>query len=374
MDEPLYCESAGSAVEHRQRMKRELDGLILSLRAKADQRRAAFFRPDTTSLPAYQASTVAYRRKLRALLGWPLRPRPDVRTPARAEIIPVGEDHLGTITRLWISTLPGVATYGVLFIPQAHGPHGPGPFPLVISQHGGGGTPELCSGLWGSSANYNDMTRRVLRRGCAVFAPQLHLWNEAYQPRPQREEFNRSLVQLGGSMAALEVFRLQRCLDYLVTRPEIDGQRIGMIGLSYGGFYTLLTAALDLRIKAALSSCFLNNRYVYNWHDWVWRGSALKFLDAEMGQLICPRHLWIEVGRSDNLFAIQHVGSEAAKIAATYAKLDRSDHFHLREFDGGHELDRSDDGVEFLCAALEVANRHPQSVVDRQRGDLEANG
>ena len=81
------------------------------------------------------------------------------------------------------------------------------------------------------------------------------------------------------------------------AREDIDGDRIGMIGLSYGGFYTLFAAALDVRIGAAVSSCFFNNRKMYDFVDWVWFNAANQFMDAEVGALVCPRPLYVEVVR-----------------------------------------------------------------------------
>ncbi len=78
----------------------------------------------------------------------------------------MAKDDLGHIERIWIEVFSGLQSYGLLFVP-----HGAGMHPLVISQHGGLGTPELTAGFFGS-ANYSDMTRRVLRRGAVVFAPQ----------------------------------------------------------------------------------------------------------------------------------------------------------------------------------------------------------
>jgi len=43
-----------------------------------------------------------------------------------------------------------------------------------------------------------------------------------------------------------------RALDYLQTRPDVDGERIGMIGISMGGMNTWLTAAADPRVKVAV--------------------------------------------------------------------------------------------------------------------------
>jgi dienelactone hydrolase len=272
----------------------------------------------------------------------------------RAVVKKIGEDSLGQISRVWIETLPGVHTYGLFFRP-----YGMGRFPLVISQHGGHGTPELCSGFFGS-ANYNDMTRRVLRRGIAVFAPQLLLWNpESYGPKHEKDEIDKRLKQVGGSLAALELFRLARAIDYFAARREIDAERIGMIGLSYGGFYTLFAAALDKRIKAAVSSCFFNDRKVYAFADWTWFDAANRFLDAEVGALVCPRPLRVEIGKKDEMFDVRKARGQAERLAATYKRLGIAERFQYKEHAGGHELDRAEDGMDFLCRHLGVGRRRP---------------
>ena len=45
--------------------------------------------------------------------------------------------------------------------------------------------------------------------------------------------------------AALDIHQIRRSLDALSGREEIDASRIGMMGLSWGGFYTLVTAAIE---------------------------------------------------------------------------------------------------------------------------------
>ena len=296
---PLYSEPVEPGARARAAYLSELETLISRRQEAAREERERFFQPDVSSPQAYAASTLRYREQFKAMLGWPLtQSRPDAPPAVREEF--VAADDLGRISRLWIETLPGLHTYGMLFVP---GEPGEGKRPLVLSQHGGHGTPELCSGLYGPS-NYNDMTRRILRRGAVVFAPQLLLWREDFGPPIERAGMDARLKQLGGSITALEIYQLQRCLDALATRPEVDPQRIGMVGLSYGGFYTLFTAAVETRIRAALSSCFLNDRTRYAWPDWTWHGAALTFFDAEIAALVCPRALYIEAGNQDELFAV----------------------------------------------------------------------
>jgi dipeptidyl aminopeptidase/acylaminoacyl peptidase len=42
-------------------------------------------------------------------------------------------------------------------------------------------------------------------------------------------------------------------IDYLVTRPDVDPERIGLLGVSMGGYYGMRAAAFELRIKAVVA-------------------------------------------------------------------------------------------------------------------------
>jgi len=44
-----------------------------------------------------------------------------------------------------------------------------------------------------------------------------------------------------------------RLIDYLQTRPDVDGARIGLTGISKGGIETYLAAAADRRVAAAVA-------------------------------------------------------------------------------------------------------------------------
>jgi len=48
------------------------------------------------------------------------------------------------------------------------------------------------------------------------------------------------------------------CIDYLVSRPDVDAQRIGVVGLSMAGYYAPRVAAFDSRVKALVcwSGCY----------------------------------------------------------------------------------------------------------------------
>lgn len=225
--------------------------------------------------------------------------------------------------------------------------------PLIIVLHGGDGTPELISGLLGNTFNYNNMLKRACRFGSAVFAPQLLLWDKSkYRTDYNRTAIDESFKQLGGSITAFEVACISRCIDYFFHKPEIDNDKIGIIGLSYGGMYANAVAAFDKRIKSTLSSCFFNDRTKYNKTDWSFKNAANIFCDAEIAGLIAPRPLYIEVGADDELFDCKGAVSEYKNLELYYKELDCLDKLRFEVFKGGHELDNSEKGYEFFFKHL----------------------
>ncbi len=63
----------------------------------------------------------------------------------------------------------------------------------------------------------------------------------------------RQLNWAGTTWAGVNYFDDSRCIDYMLSREEVDGERIGVTGLSGGGWRTNMMAALEPRIKAAVS-------------------------------------------------------------------------------------------------------------------------
>jgi hypothetical protein len=63
----------------------------------------------------------------------------------------------------------------------------------------------------------------------------------------------------GANLARWEIWDGMRAVDYLLTRPDVDGERISITGTSGGGTQTALIAALDRRIKVAVPSCYISS-------------------------------------------------------------------------------------------------------------------
>lgn len=332
-----YREEWETSKKHKETYLNDIDKLIRSRQKEAEMQRKIYIK-DIFRDPE------RYRRDFREMLGWPLSgmEKPCERPNATAEMIADEEEY--RVFRMTLEILEGVRVSGLYFEQRREGRR-----PLVIVQHGGLGTPELISGLYGSTANYNEMAERVLARGADVFAPQLLLWDKKYDVPFDRAKVDARLKRVGSSITAVEVYAIERIIDYFEGRPRISS--FGMVGLSYGGFYTLFAAAADPRIKAAVSCSFFNSRDAQPWCDWTWQNAAYLFDDAEVACLVYPRRLWVEMGNRDELFDCK-VSRESFRRVEEYAREVGTDWITYVEFEGVHEFCRDDGPLDELIRLL----------------------
>ena len=285
-----------------------------------------------------------YRDEFKKMLGWPLVDCDGQGVP-EAEFELLSKEDGYTIYRAHINTVQNLKLTGLFFKLDTDEKK-----PLVIVQHGGWGSPELISGIYGRTSNYNDMLMRVLSRGVHVFAPQLLIWN----PPEHGADFDRAsidahLKRVGSSIAALEIHGIMRVIDYFEAQDYVTN--FGMVGLSYGGFYTLFTAAVDTRIKSAISCSYFNDRDEHIFTNWTWKNSALMFNDAEVACLVYPRRICLQMGDKDNLFKAE----DSVRSFESIKKMCKSvgtDWAELVIFDGKHEFCKDDKYIDILIDDL----------------------
>jgi dienelactone hydrolase len=343
----LYMEPENEGNIWRNNYLREVLRFVDREKNVADAARAEFFAPRTDSIAKYESDIVKLRSEYRQMLGIPFF---EVRCPVSEPVksYEVAEDDLSRVYRVTIPVIDGLSMYGIWLEARVDNPA-----PLVIHPTGGNGTPERLCGFYRDAADYRDIVRRFLLKGVHVFVPQFLLWisqkdGDAYN----RYNIDMNFKQLGTSIAGYEVFSLEKALDWLTALPCVDKNRVGMAGLSYGGYYTLLTAAADTRIKAAYSSGAYKDSFEHNERDsatdMTFEGAARKFLDNEFIGLICPRPIFVELADNDYLFDAIAGGKRIAQVADVYRALHIPDRFVYRVFKGLHEYPRDDAGFNFI--------------------------
>lgn len=332
-----YKEEINAANSYREEYLNSIDSIISSRHEEARKMRAGYFEKMKHNMEEYRCEFVQ-------MLGWPLTEYSFSVPPAKKSLVTEEEDL--RVYRVQLLLPIGLKFYGIYFEHRKNAK-----LPLVITQHGGDGTAELCSGFFEKGTdNYNDMVMRTFNKGVNVFAPQLLIWDGKLHNIPfHRERMDARLKQVNSSITAVEVYALRKCTDYLSSLETVDEERIGMIGLSYGGFYTLFTAAVDTRIKAAVSSCFYNDRQKHSWVDWVWKNSGYRFFDNEIACMVYPRHLSLEVGDKDELFPPEPAKREYERLLEM---TDDHSWIDFTVFDGAHEFNKSDENIDKLISIL----------------------
>lgn len=118
----------------------------------------------------------------------------------------------------------------------------------------------------------------------------------------------RMAAALGMSLPRLYIDDIQRIADYLATIDGVDGDRLGIAGLSGGATISWITAAYDKRFTAAASFCGLMRA-----RHWGYTGACgmqivpglfPKGDTGEVLSLIAPRAFLIGQGRFDATFNI----------------------------------------------------------------------
>ena len=72
-----------------------------------------------------------------------------------------------------------------------------------------------------------------------------------------------TLLPVGLPLAGLQVYENKRAVDYLLTRPEVDPQRIGITGASGGGNQTMYAGAIDDRLACVVPTCSVGTYQAY---------------------------------------------------------------------------------------------------------------
>lgn len=333
-----YIEAYDVTVPFREDYRDGIDRLIEKREREAEKIRREYIK-DIFRTPE------KYREDFKNLLGWPLVNYKAEGLPEVVMCEKLSEDETHTAYRMRFKIFDCLTLTGIFF--KAKGEEKK---PLVICQHGGLGTPEMISEFYEIRANYNGMLQKVTERGVHAFAPQLLLWHqERYGVEYDRKITDARLKRTGSSITAVEVFAITRVLDYFEAQDYV--KNFGMVGLSYGGFYTLMTTAIDTRIKSAVSCSFFNTREEVSWVDWTWENLAYKFDDPEIACLVYPRSLCLEVGNDDALFDCKNAIESFDKLKELCSDVG-TDWVNLVIFDGVHEFCKDDAPIEKLVNEL----------------------
>ena len=137
-----------------------------------------------------------------------------------------------------------------------------------------------------------------------------------------------------------------RTVDYLLTRPEVDKNRIGCVGLSVGGLRSCHLAALDDRIKAAVVVGWMASfpaqlkKHIIHTigHTKVVPGLYRHLDYPDVASLAMPSALMVINGSKDTLFDLDGVKASFQKLTSCYQKAGFPEKLKLHLYDTPHEF------------------------------------
>jgi cephalosporin-C deacetylase-like acetyl esterase len=228
---------------------RDLERYLVRLANDARERRKGVVDAISTrdGVVERQKAVVA---ELWKMLGGPLD-----RTPLNGRVTGTVERPGYRIEKLTFESRPRLYVTANLYVPAGTGRH-----PAILGPLGHSGNGKA----WPS---YQKLFSNLARKGYVVLAYDPFGQGERIEypgSRPgqsalgggtsEHEYAGRRLILLGANFGLFRAWDGIRGIDYLMTRAEVDPDRIGCCGQSGGGTLTQFLAALDSRIRVAVVS------------------------------------------------------------------------------------------------------------------------
>ncbi len=277
-----------------------------------------------------------YRRQLYEMLG--LQPLP-ARSPLDAKITGKLDHEKFTVENIVFESRPGLYVTANLYLPKNAKEKAPAI--LYVCGHGkekkdgvsyGNKTHYQHHGEWFASNGYVCLTIDTLQLGeiegihHGTYKHNRWWWNSR-----------------GYTPAGVEAWNSIRAIDYLQSRPEVDGTRIGITGRSGGGAYSWYAAALDERIKVAVPVAgitTLKNHVIdgaVEGHcDCMFQVNTYRWDYPMLAALVAPRPLLITNTDNDRIFPLDGVVDVYNKTRRIYKLLGAEDQIGLAIYQGGH--------------------------------------
>lgn len=149
-------------------------------------------------------------------------------------------------------------------------------------------------------------------------------------------------TMMGMTSLSINLAHGRAATDFVLSLPDVDPARVGVMGLSGGGTMTLWTALTDSRIKAAEIICYSDFWALFGIRDLNYCGMQVapglyKLVDLpDLQGLLAPMPLLMDIGIHDNCFRLDNAMACFRKLEEIYRAAGAADHLELDLFPGAH--------------------------------------
>jgi cephalosporin-C deacetylase-like acetyl esterase len=205
--------------------------------------------------PATREEWEARRGDIRARLRQAFGSVPDKPCPLEPKVLGVLQRDGYRVEKLIFQTMPGVWMTASAYVPDKPGKH-----PALLAVHG----------HWSGARLDPVLQKRCIgpaKLGYFVLAVDAFGAGERGLGKKLGEYHGEmvaaTLLPTGMTLAGLQVYENMRAVDYLLTRPEVDGKKIAITGASGGGNQSMYAGAWDDRFGAVVPVCSVGNYQAY---------------------------------------------------------------------------------------------------------------
>jgi len=308
---------------------------------------------DVNSLDDWKARRPELHWQLAEMLG--LDPLPE-RTPLNAKITETTEVDGIVIERLFFESRPGLYVTANFYRPKEQS----GPLPAILYVCGHAQVKK--DGVsYGNKVGYHHHGAWFARNGYVCLTiDTLQLGEIQGVHHGTHREGRWWWNSRGYTPAGVEAWNGIRAIDYLQSRPEVDGEKIGITGRSGGGAYSWYTAAMDDRIKAVVPVAGITDLQnhvvdgcVEGHCDCMFMVNTYRWDYPLLAALIAPRPLLISNSDKDSIFPLDGVVRTHALVRKIYKLYDAGDKLGLHITEGPHK-----DTQELRIHAFVWLDRH----------------
>ena len=149
-------------------------------------------------------------------------------------------------------------------------------------------------------------------------------------------------TMFGMTSLSINVAHGKAATDVVCTLPNVDANRLGVMGLSGGGTMTLWMTLCDERLKASEIICYSDLWAAFGMRDINYCGMQVapglyKLVDLpDLQGLIAPRPLLIDIGAQDTCFKVDTAMQCYTQLAAIYHAAQANDRLELDLHPGEH--------------------------------------
>lgn len=188
-----------------------------------------------------------------------------------------------------------------------------------------------------------------MRHGFAALCIEQRGFGERAERRPEFkspsscESAAMHALVMGRTLVGERVFDVDRGLDYLASRGDVDMGAVGVMGISGGGVVAIYSAALLDRLSFAMACCsfataagsIMKNRqcvdnYIPDLAKWA-------DMDDIIG-LFAPRPVVVAAGNSDPIFPLDSVREAFGRLQQIYRDTGAADNCALVIAEADHRF------------------------------------